>query len=163
MVSAGPPGYNFSSPLTKHLGTDPSAPIIIGITVTFMFYYFFSSMVRSKYLSFFSFSLAFTLVCHLSKLFVFLFVFFGFHSGLPSQQSICLSFRFHWFSLWSVISAKYLSFFSFSLVFTLVRHLSKVFVFLFVFFGVHSSAKFTITQVLFFSFPPAFFFFFFVN
>ena len=40
-----------SRPLTKPLGTDPSAPITIGITITFMFCTFFSSLERFKYLS----------------------------------------------------------------------------------------------------------------
>ena len=38
-----------------------SAPIIISITVTFIFQHIFRSQVRSKYLSFVSFSLIFTL------------------------------------------------------------------------------------------------------
>ena len=45
-----------SSPCTNLLVTIPRAPIITGITVTFMFYSFFNSLVRSRYLSFFSFS-----------------------------------------------------------------------------------------------------------
>ena len=39
----------------------PSAPITIGITVTFMFDSFFSSLARSRYLSLFSLSFSFTL------------------------------------------------------------------------------------------------------
>ena len=41
--------------------TVPSAPVIIAIIVTFMYHSFFSSFVRSKYLSFFSLSFNFTL------------------------------------------------------------------------------------------------------
>ena len=44
---------NSSWPLTKPLGTIPSAPITIGITITFMFDSFLSSLARSKYSSFF--------------------------------------------------------------------------------------------------------------
>ena len=42
------------SPCTNPLVTVPRAPIIIGITVTFMFLCFFDSLARSRYLSFFS-------------------------------------------------------------------------------------------------------------
>ena len=43
------------------LVTVPRAPIMIGINVTFKFHSFFSSLVRSRYLSFFSLSFNFTL------------------------------------------------------------------------------------------------------
>ena len=43
-----------SSPYTNSLVTVPRALITIGIIVTFMFHIFFNSLVRSKYLSFFS-------------------------------------------------------------------------------------------------------------
>ena len=46
MVSICPPISSFSYPLTKPLGIVSSALIIIGITVTFMFHGFFSSLVR---------------------------------------------------------------------------------------------------------------------
>ena len=49
-----------SSPSTNPLVTVPSVPITIGITVTFMFHSFFSSLVRSMYLSFFSPFFSFT-------------------------------------------------------------------------------------------------------
>ena len=63
MVSACPLLCNSSNPLSKYLGTVPSASIMIGITVTPMFgSFFFSSLARSKYLSLFSFSLNFTLL-----------------------------------------------------------------------------------------------------
>ena len=50
---------NSTSPLTKRLETVPSAPITIGIPVTFLFHNFFSSLAKSKYLclSFLWFSL----------------------------------------------------------------------------------------------------------
>ena len=50
-----------SSPFTNSLGIVPSAPTTIGITVTFMFHSFFSSIARSRYLSLFSSSFNFTL------------------------------------------------------------------------------------------------------
>ena len=50
---------NFSSPLSKPLGTISSAPT--GISVNFMFQNFFSSLARSKYTSIFSLALFSTL------------------------------------------------------------------------------------------------------
>ena len=50
-----------SSPFINPLVTVPRAPVKIGINVSFMFHSFFSSLVRSKYLSFFSLSFNFTL------------------------------------------------------------------------------------------------------
>ena len=50
-----------SSPFTYPLMTIPRAPVTIGITVTFMFRSFFNSLARSRYLSFFSLSINFTL------------------------------------------------------------------------------------------------------
>ena len=63
MVSIRPLISNFSSPLSKPLGTVPSEPITIGITVTLMFpsIFFFISLSKSKYLFLFSFSLIFAL------------------------------------------------------------------------------------------------------
>ena len=69
MVSICPPISNRSSPFTKPLGIVPSAPITIGITVTFVshslsflfFSFFFGSLAKSKYLSLFSLSLILTL------------------------------------------------------------------------------------------------------
>ena len=48
---------NSFSPLSKHLATVPSAPSLIGITVTLMFYSFLSYLARSKYFCFLLFSL----------------------------------------------------------------------------------------------------------
>ena len=50
-----------SCPFTNPLGIVPRAPITFGIIVTFMFYSFFSSLDRSRYLSLFSPSFNFTL------------------------------------------------------------------------------------------------------
>ena len=47
------PICNFSSPLSKPLGTVPNVPFTIGITVTFMLHNFISSLARSKYFSLF--------------------------------------------------------------------------------------------------------------
>ena len=59
MVSTRPLIFKF---IINPLVTLPSAPITIGITVTFMFYsFFFSPLARSRYLSFFSLSVTFTL------------------------------------------------------------------------------------------------------
>ena len=49
-----------SSPCANSLVTLPSAPITIGITVTFMFHSFFNSLARSRYSSLFSHSFSFT-------------------------------------------------------------------------------------------------------
>ena len=50
-----------SSPYTNPLVTVPSAQITIGITVTFMFHSFFSTLAKFRYLSIFLFSINFTL------------------------------------------------------------------------------------------------------
>ena len=55
MVSTRPPISKSSSPRISPLVTVPSAPIIIGIPVTFMFYSFVGSLARSRNLFFFSF------------------------------------------------------------------------------------------------------------
>ncbi len=60
MVSTGPLISQFSILGTNPLVTVPSAPITIGITVTFMFHAFFSSLTSSWYLSLFSLSFSFT-------------------------------------------------------------------------------------------------------
>ena len=61
MVSTRPPTSKSSSPLSNPLVTVPNAPITIGIIVTCMFHSFFSSLARSRYLSFFSHSFSFIL------------------------------------------------------------------------------------------------------
>ena len=61
MISIYPFISKSSSPYTNPLVTVPRVPITIGITFTFMFHIFFTSLVRSKYLSFFSLSFKFTL------------------------------------------------------------------------------------------------------
>ena len=62
VVSTRPLISKFSSPFTNRLVTVPSAPITIGITVTFMFHnFFFDSLTRSWYSFFFLFSFNFTL------------------------------------------------------------------------------------------------------
>ena len=66
MVSISPPISNSSCPFTKPLGSVPSEPITIGITVTLMF---LSSLARSKYLTLISFSLVFhSVVCENSNI-----------------------------------------------------------------------------------------------
>ena len=61
MVSTRPPTSKSSSPFSNPLVTVPNAPITIGIIVTCMFHSFFSSLARSRYLSFFSHSFSFIL------------------------------------------------------------------------------------------------------
>ena len=61
MVSTRPPTSKSSSPFINPLVTVPNAPITIGIIVTCMFHSFFSSIARSRYLSFFSHSFCFIL------------------------------------------------------------------------------------------------------
>ena len=59
MVSTRPLTYKSSSPFSNPLVTVPNAPVTIGIIVTCMFHSFFSSVARSRYLSFFSHSFCF--------------------------------------------------------------------------------------------------------
>ena len=61
IVSTRPFISKSSSPFINPLVTVPKIPIMIGINVTFMFHIFFNSLVRSKYLFFFSLSFNFTL------------------------------------------------------------------------------------------------------
>ena len=61
MVSTRPPTSKSSSPFSNPLVTVPNAPITIGIIVTCMFYSFFNSLARSRYLSLFSHSFRFIL------------------------------------------------------------------------------------------------------
>ena len=56
IVSTRPLIFKSSSTYTNPLVTVLREPITIGIIVTFMFHSFFSSLARSKYLSFFSLS-----------------------------------------------------------------------------------------------------------
>ena len=61
MVSTLPPTFKSSRPFSNPLVTLPNAPITIGIIVTCMFHSFFSSLARSRYLSFFSHCFSFIL------------------------------------------------------------------------------------------------------
>ena len=61
MASTCPFISKSSRPFINPLVTIPSAPLIIGITVTFMFHSFFTSLERSRYLNLFSLSFSFTL------------------------------------------------------------------------------------------------------
>ena len=62
MVSTRPQTSKSSSPFSNPLVTVPNAPITIGIIVTCMFQsFFFNSLARSRYLSFFSHSFSFIL------------------------------------------------------------------------------------------------------
>ena len=61
MVTPHPLISKSSSPFNNPLVTVPKAPITIGIIVNFMFYSFFNSLARSRYLSLISHSFNFTL------------------------------------------------------------------------------------------------------
>ena len=61
MVSIRPPTSKSSKPFSNPLFTVPKESITIGRIVTFMFYSFFNSLARSRYLSFFSYSFSFIL------------------------------------------------------------------------------------------------------
>ena len=59
IVSTRPPTSKSSRPVNNPLVIVPKAPITIGTIVTFMFHSFFNSLVRSRYLFFFSHSFRF--------------------------------------------------------------------------------------------------------
>ena len=61
MVSTRLPTSKSSRPFSNPFVTVPNTPITIGIIVTCMFHNFFSSLLRSRYLSFFSHSFCFIL------------------------------------------------------------------------------------------------------
>ena len=61
MVSTPPPTSKSSSPFSNPLVTVPNALITIGVIFICMFHSFFSSLARSRYLSFFSHSFSFIL------------------------------------------------------------------------------------------------------
>ena len=107
MVSTRPPTSKSSSPFSNPLVTVPNAPITIGIIVTCMFHSFFSSLARSRYLSFFSHSFSFILwsagTAKSTILQVLFFLLINIKSGLlaeirwsvcmpKSQRSLCVSF-----------------------------------------------------------------------
>ena len=79
---------NTSSPCTSPFVAVLSAPITIGITVTFMFHSFFNSLARSRYLFFFSLSFSFS----------------QWSAGTASLQLGKISFSFfffYYFKVWS--------------------------------------------------------------
>ena len=61
IVSTRLPTSKSSRPFNNPLVIMPNAPITIGTIVTSMFYSFFNSLARSRYLSFFSLSFRFIL------------------------------------------------------------------------------------------------------
>ena len=67
MVSTRPFISNSFRPCINPLMTVSRGTLIIGITITFIFYSFFNSLSRSRYLSFFSLSFNFTVVRQDSK------------------------------------------------------------------------------------------------
>ena len=96
-VSTRPPTSKSSSPSSNPLVTIPNAPITIGIIVTSMFYIFFNSQARSRYLSFFSHSFSFILwSARTAKSIIWLVLFFlliVIRSGLLTgiRWSLCMS------------------------------------------------------------------------
>ena len=101
MVSTRPPTSKSSSRFSNPLVTVPNAPITSGITVTCMFHSFFNSLVRSRYLSFFSHSFSFILwSADTAKSTVLQFLFFLLiiiRSSLLAEiwWSVCMS-KSHW-------------------------------------------------------------------
>ena len=61
MVSTHPLIFKSSSPCINPLVTVLSTPIIVGVTITFMFHNFFCSLAKARYLSVFSLSFNFNL------------------------------------------------------------------------------------------------------
>ena len=59
IVSTRPPTSKSSRPFNNPLVIVPKAPITIGTIITFLFYSFFKSLARLRYLSFFSHSFRF--------------------------------------------------------------------------------------------------------
>ena len=112
MVSNHPLISKSSSPFNNPLMTVPKAPTTVDIIVTFIFYSFFKSLARPRYLSFFSFSFNFilwltgTAKSKISQVLLFFFFFFFviiIRSGCladikwfvcisKSQGSLCVSF-----------------------------------------------------------------------
>ena len=96
-----------SSSCTNPLVIVPRAPIIIGITVTFMLHRFFNSLAKSRYWSFFSLSFNFTLLWlqspQFGKFFIIIIIIIIRRSGRlaeiwwsacisKSRRSLCVSF-----------------------------------------------------------------------
>ena len=99
IVSVRPPISKSSRPFNNPLVIVPKAPIAIGTTVTFMFHSFFSSLARSRYLSFFSLPFRFILwsagIAKSTSLQIFFFFFFlliSMRSGLLAgiSWSVCM-------------------------------------------------------------------------
>ena len=86
-------------PFRNILGIIPSAPITIGITVTIMFYSFFSSLARSRYLL----SLVVFLVFIRYSFLIFLFIFMGSAFQYSPVFVIFLFHRAFWFVLHLVV------------------------------------------------------------
>ena len=99
MVSARPPTFKSSRPFNNLLVTVPKAPITIGTIVSFIFYSFFHSLARSRYLSFFSHSFNFilwsaeTAKSTILQIFFFFLLLIIIRSGLlvEIRWSVCMS------------------------------------------------------------------------
>ena len=102
IVSTRLPTSKSSRPFNNPLVNVPKAPITIGIIVTFMFYSFFNSLARSRYLSLFSHSFSFIMWSARIPKSIILQIFFFFlliiiKSGLLAEirWSVCMS-KSHW-------------------------------------------------------------------
>ena len=103
MISTRPPTSKSSSCFCSHFVTLPTAPITIGLIVTFMPHsFFFNFLARTRYLSFFSLSFSFILwsagtgkstILHvLSPFFILLLFIVKFRPGLRTKirWSVCI-------------------------------------------------------------------------
>ena len=68
IVSTRPPTSKSFRPFNNPVVTVPNAPITIGTIIIFTFHSFFSSLARSRYLSFFSLSFRFIIIIIISLL-----------------------------------------------------------------------------------------------
>ena len=98
MVSTRPPTSKSSSPFNNSFVTVQNAPITIGIIVTSMFYSFFNSVERLRYLSFIAHSFSFILwsagtakrtILHLLFLLLLVIIWSGFLAEI--RWSVCMS------------------------------------------------------------------------
>ena len=111
IVSTRPPNTKSSMLFNNPLVIVPKAPITIGTIVTFMFYSFFNSLARSRYISFFSFRFilwsAGTAKSTVLQIFFFFFGLIIITSGLLAgiRWSVYIL-KSHWSFHWSLSDSK---------------------------------------------------------